>query len=225
MKMLISEIQKRITNLSNGPAMESMRKLGINYKTMHGLTLVEIKSIANDYLNNHELAIELWKCDDRELKLLATLVADPKKISLSELKNWAEDLKNSELAEQLAINLAFRTSFAEALIPQLFLSKNAYAKKSALVLLAWAAQRSTNISEKFLKEQLVLLPIYIDEDLQLSKGISFAFRAIGKRNLALNTLAILVLNQLKENQSYNAKLIVDESLWELELDVIQDRLK
>lgn len=225
MKPLLNEIRKRVDLSSNGPAMDSMRKLGINYKTMHGLTLAEVRNIADDYLNQHDLAVELWRHDDREYKILATMVADPKKISLSELKNWTEDLKDSELAEQLAINLAFRSPLAEALIPQLFLSKNGFAKKSGLVLLAWAAQRSTIISEPFFKQQLPILITLVTEDLQLAKGISFAFRAIGKRSLELNTEAIIALKQLKENPSYNAQFIVEEALWELELDVIQERLK
>jgi len=225
MKTLVTEIQKRVKNLSNGPAMESMRKLGINYETMHGLSLHEIKAIASDYLNNHELALELWRWDDRELKIMATMIADPNKMTPIELNAWAGDLKNSELAEQLAINLAFRTSKIELIISSWISFDNEFAKKSALVLLAWSAQRSTQMSETFFIQQLPFLINLVNEDLQLAKGISFAFRAIGKRNLTLNSAAIESLKKLKENSSYNAQFIVEEALWELELDIIQERLK
>ncbi len=224
MKNRLSNIRKKIRTRDNGPAVDTMRKLGINYKTIHGLTIAEIKSISEPYLLQHDLAIELWKWDNREFKILATFIEDPKEVSIEQLELWGEDLQNSELAEQLAINLAFNTGRSDAIIPVWFKSKSQFARKAGVVLLAWMAQRSNKISDAFLSKQVHELVNLIDDNLQLTKGISFAIRAIGKRNISLNKEAIIILNRLKEQDDKNSKYIVEDALWELESDIIQERL-
>ena len=224
MKELLSEIRRKIKARDNGPAMDTMRKLGINNKTIHGLSIEEIKNIASAYQYNHELALELWKWDHREFKILATFIEDPKIVSVEQIVKWSSEIGNSELAEQLSINLSFNTGKAEQIVPLSFLKQNDFARKSACVLLAWTAQRSANIPDSFFTQQLEKLPKYINESLQLSKGISFAIRAIGKRNRFLNQRAISLLKRLEKQEDYNSKLIVADALWELESDIIQERL-
>ncbi len=224
MKEQLSEIRRKLRARDNGPAMDSMRKLGIEYKTIHGLSIEEIKNIAEKYQPNHNLALELWNWDHREFKILATLIENPKTVSVEQIIKWSSELKNSELAEQLAINLSFNTGKAEQIVPLSFLIGNDFSRKSACVLLAWTAQRSTNIPDSFFNQELNKLSSIINDNLQLSKGISFAIRAIGKRNLFLNNRAIAFLKNIEKQESYNSKLIVAEALWELESDIIQKRL-
>lgn len=225
MKELLSEIRRRVKARENGPAVDSMRKLGINYKTIHGVSIEELKKIAEDYQFNHNLAVELWKWDHREFKLLATLIEDPKTVKVEQIIDWSKAINNSELAEQLAINLSFNTGKAEQITPLSFLIDNEFAQKSACILLAWTAQRSSNVPDSFFTRELNQLPSLINDSLQLTKGISFAIRAIGKRNLFLNQKAIALLKELENREDYNSKLIVSDALWELESDIIQERLK
>ncbi len=225
MKELLSEIRRKVKARDNGPAMDSMRKLGIDYKTIHGLSIEEVKNIASLYQYNHELALELWKWDHREFKILATFIEDPKTVSVEQIIKWTSEIKNSELGEQMAINLAFNTGKAEQIVPLSFLIENDFSRKAACVLLAWTAQRSSNIADSFFTQELRKLPNLINESLQLSKGISFAIRAIGKRNKFLNQKAISLLKNLEKQESYNVKIIVEDALWELESDIIQERLK
>lgn len=224
MKEILSEIRRKVKARDNGPAMDSMRKLGINYKTIHGLSIEEIKRIAENYQYHHELALELWNWDHREFKILATLIENPKTVSLEQIIEWSKAVENSELAEQLAINLSFNTGKAQQIVPLSFQIENDFSKKSACILLAWTAQRSTNIPDSFFARELQDTLSMINNSLQLSKGISFAIRAIGKRNLYLNQQAIATLKEIQKNDSYNAKWIVEDALWELESDIIQDRL-
>ena len=224
MKALVSEIRRKVKTRDNGPAVDTMRKLGISHKTIHGLSIAEIKNISEPYQYNNDLALELWSWDNREFKILASFIADPKSVSMEQLESWAADLKDSELAEQLAINLAFKTNKADVIVPLWLKSENLFTQKAALVLLAWTAQRGANVNELFLSKQVKDLKDLVNNNLQLTKGISFAYRAIGKRNKALNKLVIQEVNTLKSDDSNSAKYIVEDVLWELESDIIQDRL-
>lgn len=224
MNPFIAEIKKKIRTRENGPAVETMEKLGIIYKINHGLSIEEIKAIAQTYLNRHTLALELWGYNNREFKILATLIEDPQRVDLEQLIEWGTDLKNSELAEQLAINLAFHSKYAETILDYWYHIDNEFTKKAAMVLLSWSAQRKADLEDAFFEHHLQILPTLIGHQLQLAKGISFAFRAIGKRNQYLNTKAIEILKSLKGTEHYNTKFIVDEALWELESDIVKHKL-
>ena len=76
MKELVSEIRRKIKMGDNGPAVDTMRNLGIKHKTIHGLSIAEIKNIAEAYQYNNTLAIELWSWDHREFKIAASFIAE-----------------------------------------------------------------------------------------------------------------------------------------------------
>ena len=226
MNEYLSEIRKKIRTRESGPAVDSMKAHGIIYRTNHGLSIAEIKSIAEKYIPNHDLATELWKWDYREFKILATFIEDSKLLTVTQFLSLADDFHNAELAEQAAINLAFHSSLYQEIINQLLAHKNIWAVKSGLVLLAWIAQRKTSVPSKFLLDNLGRLKALIQDNMSIAHGISFAIRAMGKRNVELNKKAIDLLNEIKqENNSYAARYIVEEALWELESDIVQDRLK
>ena len=226
MKEYLSEIRKKIRTKENGPAVDSMKAHGIIYRTNHGLSIAEIKSIAENYTPNHKLALELWTWDHREFKILATFIEDPKVLTVAQFLSWAEEFHNAELAEQAAINLAFRSPIYKEIINQTLIHKNIWAIKSGLVLLAWTAQRNNIVEDVFLEDKLKRMPYLIQDSMSIAQGISFAIRAIGKKNIYLNKKAIDLLQDIKKNNnSYHARYIVDEALWELESDIIQERLQ
>lgn len=226
MKEILSEIRKQIRTRENGPAVDSMKAHGIVYRTNHGLSIAEIKSIAGKYKKNHELAIELWGWDHREFRILATMIDDPEKVLLEQMAVWSRNFTNAEIAEQCAINLAYYSPLHKDIIKQWLNDENPWAIKAGLVLLAWTAQRNPSVDLDFLEQQLYLLPRFIQpEQMSVVAGVSFALRAIGKRNKSLNKQAIAILNLLKNKEDYATRFVVEEALWELESDIIQERLK
>jgi 3-methyladenine DNA glycosylase AlkD len=224
MKELLTEIRRKIRTRDNGPAVDVLRQMGLNYKIIHGLSIAEIKGIACNYQYNNDLAEELWKWDHREFKILATFISDPKTIAFDTILQWGKELDNSELAEQLSINLAFNTSFADQLISEWLACSDVYTQKAGVVLLAWRAQRNPNLSDSYFSQQLEQLPSMVQDNFPLAKGISFAIRAIGKRNRDLNTKAIACIKSIEKIGTYGAQVIVEEALWELESDIVQERL-
>ncbi|MBN2669668.1 MAG: DNA alkylation repair protein [Bacteroidales bacterium] len=224
MKALLSEIRKKIRTRDNGPAVDSMKRLGIEYKTNHGLSIAEIKAIANQYLNHHELALELWEWDHREFKILATFIDDPQKTSIDQLNYWIKDVSNNELAEQLAINLVFRLPNAFQIVQDWLKNGSLYAKKTALTSLAWLAQRKPDLSDATLFQTIKLAFSVEKSEITIIKSLSFALRAVGKRNEYLNRKTIEIIKAIPDGD-YGAKYIKEECLWELESDIIQERLK
>ena len=108
----------------NGPGSQSMRDKGLDYKINWGVPLIELKRMAAEYGKNYELAIELWKEDIRECKILATLVMPAERMDEELVDVWMESVHNQELAELLAFNLLQNVKHAPAIAYQWIASEN-----------------------------------------------------------------------------------------------------
>lgn len=108
----------------NGPGSQSMRDKGLDYKINWGVPLIELKRMAAEYGKNYELAIELWKEDIRECKILATLIMPAERMDEELVDVWMESVHNQELAELLAFNLLQNVKHAPAIAYQWIASEN-----------------------------------------------------------------------------------------------------
>ena len=102
----------------NGLASQSMREKGANYKINWGINLMELRQMANDYGKDYSLAIELWKEDIRECKILATLIMPADKMLPEIVELWMEQTPTQEIAEMAAFNLYQHLNYAPLLAYQ-----------------------------------------------------------------------------------------------------------
>lgn len=91
--------------MMNGVASKSMRDKGMGYKINWGIGLPELKQLAAEYGKDHDLAVQLWKEDIRECKLLATMMMPADKMQTDMVELWGSELPNQEVAEMLAFHL------------------------------------------------------------------------------------------------------------------------
>ena len=99
----------------NGPASQSMREKGLKYKLNWGVPVPTLKAMAKDYGKNYDLAIELFKEDIRECKILATMIMPPERMLPEIIDVWMEQTTQNEIAEQLAFNLLQHLDYAPML--------------------------------------------------------------------------------------------------------------
>lgn len=111
----LMKIKRSFRLLMSGPTSQSMTQKGLGYKINWGVPFIELKKMALEYGKDYELAIELWKEDIRECKILATLIMPAEKM-LSEITDiWMEQVKSQEMAEMLAFNLLQHVDYAPAI--------------------------------------------------------------------------------------------------------------
>jgi 3-methyladenine DNA glycosylase AlkD len=79
-----------------------------------GVGFASLDALAKRIGVDHALARKLWKSGGADARLLATRVADARRITLAELRAWAKDLDWYVGADALA-KLAFHTPHAKAL--------------------------------------------------------------------------------------------------------------
>lgn len=111
----LMKIKRSFRLLMSGPTSQSMTQKGLGYKINWGVPFIELKRMALEYGKDYELAIELWKEDIRECKILATLIMPAEKMLPEITDIWMEQVKSQEMAEMLAFNLLQHVDYAPAI--------------------------------------------------------------------------------------------------------------
>ena len=101
----VQEIKRSFRLMMDGATAASMRSKGLSYKLNWGATLQRLREMADELGQDYDLAIELWKQDVRECKILATMVMPPKQMLPEVADIWMEQTPTVEIAEQAAFNL------------------------------------------------------------------------------------------------------------------------
>ena len=111
----LMKIKRSFRLLMSGPTSQSMTQKGLGYKINWGVPFIELKKMALEYGKDYELAIELWKEDIRECKILATLIMPAEKMLPEITDIWMEQVMSQEMAEMLAFNLLQHVDYAPAI--------------------------------------------------------------------------------------------------------------
>lgn len=108
----IQEIKRSFRLVMDGATAASMREKGANYRLNWGATIPRLREMANEISPNYDLAIELWKENVRECKILATMIMPPKQMLSEVVDLWIEQTETLEIAEQAAFNLYQHLDYA-----------------------------------------------------------------------------------------------------------------
>lgn len=111
----IKELKRGFRLLMNGPASQSMREKGLDYRLNWGVPFIQLKQMAADLPHDYDFAIALWKEDIRECKILATLLMPHDKMPEEVAEIWMEQTHSQEMAEMQAFNLYQHVSYAPKL--------------------------------------------------------------------------------------------------------------
>ncbi len=96
----------------NGETARSMREKGVRYHLNWGISLPDLKQMAENYPKDFNLAIALWKEDIRECKIMALMLMPPEKMLPEIVDIWMEQTDTQELAELSAFYLYQYLDFA-----------------------------------------------------------------------------------------------------------------
>lgn len=111
----IKELKRGFRLVMNGPASQSMREKGLDYRLNWGVPFIQLKQMAADLPRDYDFAIALWKEDIRECKILATLLMPHDKMPEEVAEIWMEQTHSQEMAEMQAFNLYQYVSYAPKL--------------------------------------------------------------------------------------------------------------
>lgn len=172
----IKEIKQSFRFLMNGPASQSMREKGLDYRLNWGVPFIQLKSMAKDIKKDYDLAIALWKEDIRECKILATLLMPAEKMPQEVAEIWMEQTRSQEMAEMQAFNLYQYVSYAPVIAYQWMASHEDVYQICAYGILARLFMKGQEPNERGINE-------FIDQAVTALKQGS-----AGVRHAAMNAM-------------------------------------
>ncbi len=110
----VKEIKQSFRQLMDGATAQSMRDKGVQYKLNWGASIPMLREKAEELGKNYQLAVELWKENVRECKILATMLMPPDEVLPEVIDIWMEQMPSQEMAEQASFNLFQHLPFAPA---------------------------------------------------------------------------------------------------------------
>ena len=110
---MVNEIKKELRASMNGILSARMREAGMPFRLIFGVELPRLRSIADEFPSDAQLAAQLWGQNIRETKLLAIMLMPPEAFTPEMADTWAETMVTAEEAQVMAMMLLSKTSGAK----------------------------------------------------------------------------------------------------------------
>lgn len=204
----VREIRKKIRLSMNGEVSASMTQRGLKYKRNFGVNIPRIKEISQNYSPNHDLASRLWALKIRETMILATLLQPLKKFSKKDAEEWMKAVDQTELAEQISMNLFSKLPSATELALDLINSDKMWNQIVGFMVIArvWKT-----ISEEELLQILNLsVELSPKDELHLYKSISLALSRLCRKDEYFSKLILEKISGFDGSELVSQKYIFSE---------------
>ena len=172
----IKEIKQSFRQLMDGQTAQSMRDKGVDYKLNWGASIPMLREKAAEIGKDYDLAIELWKADVRECKILATMMMPPDKMLREVTDIWMEQTTSLEIAEQAVFNLYQYLPYAADLAYQWMASEKELYQLCGFHILTRLFMNKQEPNERGINE-------FIDQALAALQGDSVIVRKAAMQSL------------------------------------------
>jgi 3-methyladenine DNA glycosylase AlkD len=211
---------------STKATLDGMARYAIPSHHAYGVAMKDIKALGTALGRNHALALALWTTGVYEARMLSSFVGDPAELTKTQMDRWCKDFDNWAFCDAMSFNLFDRSPHAWAKVTEWSNRRNEFEKRTAFALL-WSLtvhdQRAGN--ERFLHGLALIEREAGDERNFVKKATNMALRAIGKRNRALNSAAVVVARRLADSKNATARWVGKDALRELTSPELAKRLK
>ncbi len=222
--MNCSEIIKQLESLSSVKNKAGMARFGINTERAYGITIKDLRKLANRIKRNHVLAQQLWDSGMHEARILASMVDEPELVTEQQVECWASDFNSWDLVDQCCLNLFSKTKFAYSKCFDFSKRREEFIKRTAFALMACLAwQKNSMLDSKLEKFFPIIIRQSVDDRNFVKKAVNWALRQLGKRNRQLNKKAIAAARAIQKLNAPSAQWIAKDALRELTGDALKKR--
>ncbi len=224
--MEVRQVVDRLRSIGDQKAVEGMARFGIRSSNSFGVSVPKLRALAGEVKQDHQLALKLWETGIHDARLLATMIDDPRQVTVAQMEKWVRDFDSWDVVDGCCGNLFDKTPVAVAKAKEWCRRQAEYEKRAGFVLMAELA-----VHDKTAKDQVFLnfLQLIIDGASDnrnfVKKAVNWSLRQIGKRNLKLNNAAVSTALKIQKMESGSAKWVASDALRELKSAQVLKRLR
>jgi 3-methyladenine DNA glycosylase AlkD len=113
---------------------------------MFGVSYAVFGKLVKKIKQDHALAVELWATGNHDCRVLATMIADPAALTVSEVDSWAKDLDNYAITDAFA-RLVARSKLARSRAEKWIAADGERIECAGWTILACLAGTDTELSD------------------------------------------------------------------------------
>jgi 3-methyladenine DNA glycosylase AlkD len=219
-------VVENLRSLGDAKAVAGVARFGICVPNVLGVSAPNLRRLAKEIGTDHALAGRLWRTGIHDARILAALIDDPARVTVSQMERWAKDFNSWAVCDAACCCLFDKTSHAWDKAVEWTAREPEYIKRAGFVLMAALAIHDKKAPDERFEVFFPLLVAHAtDERNFVKKAVDWALRQIGKRNQRLNRLGVQTARELRNSDSRPARWIASDALRELTSDAVQARLR
>jgi 3-methyladenine DNA glycosylase AlkD len=205
---------------------DGMARYAIPNDKALGVLMGDIQKLAKQLGRDHALALELWKTDVYEVRMLCAYVDEPERVTPAQMDAQARAFDNWAICDTLCFALWVRSPHALKKIHQWANHRDEYVKRASFALLAsMALKHKESTDADYLRCLPLIEKAASDERNFVKKGVNWALRGVGRRSAKLNKASIALAKKLAASEDPAPRWIGKDALRELSSAAVQKRLK
>lgn len=194
-----------------------MARYGLPRARAFGIPVGVMQKEAKRLGRNHGLALALWKTGWYEARMMAAFLGEPECVTPAQMEAWCRGFDNWGIVDTVCFKLFDQSPHAWRMVPKWVKAKGEQQKRAGFVLIAClAAHDKTAADAAFLKCLLLIERGASDERNFVKKGVSWALRHIGHRNVALHAAAIKTATRLSQSSDTTERWVGKDALKDLQ---------
>jgi 3-methyladenine DNA glycosylase AlkD len=214
--MRLKEIIAELEKTRNTKNVEGMARFGITPDKAYGSRVPVLRKLGKRIGKDHTMAKKLWDHGYRETQIIASIVAEPEKVTEEEMEMWLSAFSYWEIVDQFCMNLFIHLPDARERAVEWSKRQGEFQRRTGYALMACLAWKRKDLPDNafdtFYPE---LIAGATDGRNNVKKGISWALRNLGKRNMALNKRVVDVAREIEGIDDKAARWVAKDVLKEL----------
>ena len=133
---------------------DSMLRYGIVAPKAFGVSMGGMKQIAKGLGRDHAFALKLWETGWYEAQIVASLIADPERLTAAEMERWSKDFDNWGIVDTACFCLFDQSPHAWRKVEQWSRKKHEFVRRAGFALLASLALHDKTSADAVYRRQL-----------------------------------------------------------------------
>lgn len=221
-----TEVVAMLKRMGSKKVRDGMARYAIPSDKAFGVAVGKIRDLGKRLGRDHELAIELWKEEWYEARMLCAFIDDPAKVTPAQMDRWCKDFDSWAICDTICFHLFDRTPHAFKKITQWSREKGEFRRRAAFALLASVALHDKKAEDgPFVKCLPLIERAASDERNFVKKGVSWALRGVGRRSRMLHEASMELAERLAESTNATARWVGKDVLKDITRAAVVKRVK
>lgn len=221
-----SEVIATLKGMASKSVRDGMKRYAIPSDHALGISVGALRALGKKLGRHHALALELWASGIYEARMLAAFVGEAEQLTSAQMDRMCREFDNWAICDTLAFALFDRSPHAFGRVKAWSTRKPEFEKRAAFALLAsLALHDKASSNEAFLKTLPLIERAANDPRNFVKKGVSWALRSVGARNLELHQVCVTLADKLAASEDATERWVGKDALRDLTRPTVQKKLK